>query len=88
MPSSQENRKSELNCGEHPLRALLLGDSILHDIKGDCGTGVRNTPPRRYRDNLRAICARLRRTGATLIWASTTPVSPPLLGHKRCLSSL
>ena len=46
----------------------------LHDIKSDRGTGVCKTPLDRYRDNLQAVCARLRRTGAELIWATTTPV--------------
>lgn len=54
----------------------------LHDIKhvDDAGASVDATVGRRqveleaYRDNLRAIVKRLQRTGARLIWCSTTPV--------------
>lgn len=46
----------------------------LHDIKIDRGTGICKTPLDRYRGNLRGICASLRKTGAELIWATTTPV--------------
>jgi len=46
----------------------------LHDIKIDRWTGICKTPLDRYRDNLRGICVRLRKTGAELIWATTTPV--------------
>jgi hypothetical protein len=46
----------------------------LHDVKSDRGNNVCKTPLIRYRDNLRGVCARLRMTGANLIWASTTPV--------------
>ncbi|MEI6150696.1 MAG: SGNH/GDSL hydrolase family protein [bacterium] len=46
----------------------------LHDIKCERGTRVCKTPGDRYRDNLRGVCDRLRKTGAGLIWATTTPV--------------
>jgi hypothetical protein len=54
----------------------------LHDIKhvDDSGASVDATAGHRqveleaYRDNLRAIVKRLQRTGARLIWCSTTPV--------------
>lgn len=54
----------------------------LHDLKhvDDAGRPVNLTTGRRqveidaYRDNLRAIVKRLKQTGATLIWCSTTPV--------------
>jgi hypothetical protein len=54
-------RVIQFNCG-------------LHDIKIDRGTGICKTPLERYRDNLRGVCARLCKTGAKLIWATTTPV--------------
>jgi len=38
--------------------------------------GVRVTSPARYEENLRAIVRRLRKTGAKLLWASTTPIDP------------
>jgi acyl-CoA thioesterase-1 len=54
----------------------------LHDIKhvDDAGTSVDAAAGHRqveldtYRDNLRAMVKRLQRTGARLIWCSTTPV--------------
>jgi acyl-CoA thioesterase-1 len=54
----------------------------LHDIKhvDDAGVSVDREMGHRqveldaYRDNLRAIVKRLQRTGARLIWCSTTPV--------------
>jgi len=46
----------------------------LHDIKIDRWTGICKTPFDRYRDNLCGVCARLRKTGVELIWATTTPV--------------
>ncbi len=50
------------NFGLHDVR-LLKPDEI-------------NVPRDRYEANLRAIVARLQRTGATLIWATTTPAPP------------
>jgi lysophospholipase L1-like esterase len=46
----------------------------LHDIKIDRQAGVCKTSLAQYRENLRIICERLRKTGARLIWATTTPV--------------
>lgn len=60
---------------------LGLGD-IIHRAPGmesfrvlpkEAG-GVPAVSPEEYRKNLEAIVARLRKTGATLIWASTTPL--------------
>jgi acyl-CoA thioesterase-1 len=45
----------------------------LHDIK-IAPDGSRQVPLEKYGENLRAIVERLNRTGARLIWASTTPV--------------
>jgi len=50
------------NFGLHDVR-LLKPDEI-------------NVPRDRYEANLRAIVTRLQRTGATLIWATTTPAPP------------
>ncbi len=38
--------------------------------------GVRQVPPDDYRKNLGLLFDRLEKTGATLIWATTTPVPP------------
>lgn len=45
----------------------------LHDAKLP-PEGVRHTPRETYEENLRSIVARLKQTGARLIWAATTPV--------------
>lgn len=45
----------------------------LHDIRLLDG-GARLVPPEQYEANLRRILERLQRTGARLIWATTTPV--------------
>ncbi len=42
--------------------------------RGEPGQGVIRTPIADYERNLRTIVARLKQTGATLIWASTTPI--------------
>lgn len=36
--------------------------------------GIRTTAPQQYEGNLRAIVQRLKKTGAKLVWASTTPI--------------
>lgn len=54
----------------------------LHDLKHvdesgatvDATAGCRQVEPSAYRENLTAIVRRLKRTGATLIWCTTTPV--------------
>jgi acyl-CoA thioesterase-1 len=45
----------------------------LHDAKLP-PEGVRHAPPDVYEQNLRRLVARLKATGAKLIWATTTPV--------------
>jgi len=45
----------------------------LHDAKLP-PEGVRHAPPAVYEKNLRELVKRLQATGATLIWAATTPV--------------
>jgi lysophospholipase L1-like esterase len=45
----------------------------LHDLK-IMETGLQQVTPADYEKNLRAIVARLKATGAKLIWVSTTPV--------------
>jgi len=45
----------------------------LHDAKLP-PDGVRHAPPDVYEKNLRQLVTRLKATGATLIWATTTPV--------------
>jgi acyl-CoA thioesterase-1 len=45
----------------------------LHDVKIEAD-GRHQVPLTEYEANLRLLVARLQKTGATLIWASTTPV--------------
>jgi len=45
----------------------------LHDLRQDAA-GKRQVPLGDYEKNLRQITARLKKTGAKLVWASTTPV--------------
>jgi lysophospholipase L1-like esterase len=47
----------------------------LHDLKLD-EQGQHQVPLAQYEKNLRELVARLKATGAKLIWASTTPVPP------------
>ena len=49
----------------------------LHDLL-IVANGHNAVPPRQYEANLRLLVARLRRTGAKLIWATTTPVPDDL----------
>lgn len=56
----------------------------LHDLK--LIDGKQQVPPEAYEQNLRTLVQRLKRTGATLIWCSTTPVpqgelNPPRKFH-------
>lgn len=45
----------------------------LHDLK-IMDNGLQQVPPQDYEKNLRTIVARLKATGAKLIWVNTTPV--------------
>lgn len=48
----------------------------LHDLKKDFGQDVATVPPDRYADNVRQILMRAQNeTGATIVWALTTPVN-------------
>lgn len=61
----------------------------LHDLKHadargnivDVDRGPRQVDPDAYRENLRRIVARLKRTGARLIWCTTTPIPPGAKGR-------
>ena len=54
----------------------------LHDLKLN-GDGTRWVPLEAYEANLGALVARLKRTGARLIFATTTPVPEGVRGVKR-----
>ena len=64
------------NFGLHDLKYL--------DAQGkyvDPSRGKQVAPPQKYAANLEILVARLKKTGAKLIWASTTPVPAGTLGR-------
>lgn len=65
------------NHGLHDLSYRFADDRDKND-KGEYASptngGHQNVPPEQYEKNLRQIIARLKQTGAKLIFASTTPV--------------
>jgi len=54
----------------------------IHDLKV-MPDGKRQVEPADYEKNLRAIVARLKQTGARLVFATTTPIPPPPLEPDR-----
>ena len=58
--------------GEQPWDVIHFNFG-LHDAKLP-PEGIRHATPEVYEENLRQLVAQLKATGATLIWASTTPV--------------
>ena len=66
------------NCGptSNGLKKLdvWLGDGKWDVIHFNFGIHDRATPPAQYEERLERIVARLQKTGAKLVWASTTPI--------------
>lgn len=60
--------------GEKPW-AVIHFNFGLHDLKRG-NHGQPQVPLEEYEQNLRRIVTRLKQTGATLVWASTTPIPP------------
>jgi hypothetical protein len=60
------------NFGLHDLKYIGPDSDGLADPSSD--TSRQQVPPEEYRANLKKIVARLKQTGAKLIWRSTTPV--------------
>ncbi len=54
----------------------------LHDLRMD-ENGLHQVPVEAYEENLETLVVRLERTGAELIWASTTPVPDTVNGPPR-----
>ncbi|MCB1234717.1 MAG: SGNH/GDSL hydrolase family protein [Verrucomicrobiae bacterium] len=54
----------------------------IHDLR-HMEDGKRQVEPADYEKNLRALVAKLKATGAKLIWATTTPIPPPPLNPDR-----
>ena len=57
------------NWGLHDLKYMRAGGQLT-----DVGKGKQQVPIDQYEENLRKLVARLKKTGAKLIWCSTTPV--------------
>jgi len=55
----------------------------LHDLKIMEDIGKHQVSITEYEDNLEQMVARMKQTGAELIWASTTPVPDPVNGPER-----
>jgi acyl-CoA thioesterase-1 len=66
------------NCGIHD---LTLRDADGKSIKAG-QTGKPWVPIDEYRENLHKVVARLQKTGATLVWCSSTPL-PDIWPHRR-----
>ena len=63
----------QLNCGIHDLTYL----NEAKKVTGPKAGGKPQVPLDEYRANLETIVARLKKTGAQLIWCSTTPMNHP-----------
>jgi acyl-CoA thioesterase-1 len=63
----------QLNCGIHDLTYL----NEAKKVTGAKAGGKPQVPLDEYRANLEKIVARLKETGAALIWCSTTPMNHP-----------
>ncbi len=80
-PTTRGLEKLEVWLGEKKWD-LIHFNFGLHDLKhmnekgglADPSKGRQQVPPAEYAKNLREIVARLKKTGATLIWRTTTPV--------------
>jgi hypothetical protein len=53
---------------------IWLGDGKWNIIHFNFGIHDRNTPTNQYTDRLEQLITRMKKTGATLIWANTTPL--------------
>lgn len=60
------------NWGLHDLKYMGPGGKNLADPQGK--DSFQQVPPDKYEANLKVLVARLKKTGAKLIWRSTTPV--------------
>jgi lysophospholipase L1-like esterase len=60
----------------------------LHDLKIMEETGKHQVPIEEYEQNLEQMVARMKQTGAELVWASTTPVPDPVKGPERHLEDV
>ena len=63
----------QFNCGIHDLTYLNEAGKVAGPKEG----GKPQVPLDEYRANLEKIVARLKKTGAALIWCTTTPMNHP-----------
>lgn len=70
--------RAPANCGPTALALtkldVWLGDGRWDVIHFNFGIHDRNTPPADYAQRLEQLVVRMKATGATLLWASTTPI--------------
>jgi hypothetical protein len=71
----KKNAENENNSKE-ATTDIWLGDGKWDVIHFNFGIHDRATKPADYEDRLEQIVARLKKTGAKLIWATTTPIPP------------
>jgi hypothetical protein len=67
------------NWGLHDLKYMGSNNENLADP--ETSSSHQQVPPEEYEKNLRELVARLKTTGATLIWCSTTPVPEGAAGR-------
>jgi acyl-CoA thioesterase-1 len=67
------------NWGLHDLK--YMGPKGQNLAKPGAEGSHQQVPPEEYEENLRKLVARLKKTGATLIWCSTTPVPQGVSGR-------
>jgi hypothetical protein len=67
------------NWGLHDLKYMGPNGKNLADPNADGSS--QQVPPDKYEENLKALVARLKKTGAKLIWRSTTPVPEGCAGR-------
>jgi len=67
------------NWGLHDLKYMGPNNENLADPKAP--TSRQQVPLPEYEKNLRSLVARLKKTGAKLIWCTTTPVAPETQGR-------
>jgi lysophospholipase L1-like esterase len=61
---------------------LLLLNCGLHDIRTDPGTGTKQVPIDKYRENLEAIVEMVNKMKCALVWIRTTPCDEKVHNHE------
>jgi len=83
--------RAPANCGPSSLGLrkldVWLGDGDWDVIHFNFGIHDRNTPVAEYSQRLEQLVERMKKTGAKLVWASTTPI-PDVPGKKQTAASI